>query len=687
MTPSADDYPPSPPIPCAGWVDNRRGFVVATGSRKKIEDSEAVVGALDHLSRDELIELLEAQGESGIKITFAGKANARRLARKVRPRVTRAINKYSAGPLEEQARNQIIEGENFQAMATLYRERGQVDLILTDPPYNTGNDFRYNDRWEDDPNDPGLGEFVGLDDGACHTKWMRFMWPRLQMMRWMLKPSGVLGICIDHRELFRLGQMLDELFGESNRLAVINWQKMAGVKNQDQGVSTATEYVLVYAKDAERARTGRTQRSEATASGYKNPDKDPRGPWAPSDSTLMGASTHPGQVYAIQNPFTGRLHYPQEGRCWRNERAKMKAAVEEWGVEYEDVDIDDGLRPALLIKGTDPFAVDPENHPVLRAARKSVVKRRASGAWPRFFWRSDRERRPGAGELRCKTYEVDVREGVVPTTFWATDDFDVLDLGAMSWAHRQSGTSDIGQKELNAIVGRTHGFETVKPLMLFEKIIQLWCPPSGLILDPFAGSGTTGHAVLSLNRKSGGARRFILIEQGRPEKGDSYARSLMADRLRRAVDGRWASGDREPLGSGFRFVTLDKKVDGETLLKMERDEMVDTVIASHFEVNGKRGENLVEIGDDYRYLVARNTDGEGVFLVWDGFEKNTDFTEDVYGACAEEAKSAGLRPVYHVYARLYLYQTDNVRFYQIPDRILADFGLDLRSEPFEDVPE
>ena len=181
------------------------------------------------------------------------------------------------------------------------------------------------------------------------------------MMRSMLKPGGVLAICIDHRELFRLGQMLDELFKEKNRLAVINWQKMYGSKNHDKGVSTTTEYVLCMPRSPRRPTTGKTERSEATAETYRNPDNDPLGAWSPADSTLMGASTHPGQVYAIQNPFTGRLHYPQEGRCWRNERAKMKAAVEEWGVEYVDFDLRDGMRPALVIKGVkNPGKEDPE---------------------------------------------------------------------------------------------------------------------------------------------------------------------------------------------------------------------------------------------------------------------------------------------------------------------------------------
>lgn len=307
---------------------------------------------LELLTKDELIDLLREKVDAGVKVSFPGKALSRRIARKVRPHVQKTITKYGAGSDEERSHNLLIEGDNLQALVTLYRERGHVDLILTDPPYNTGGDWRYNDKWDEDPNDSGIGELVSADDRARHTKWMKFMYPRLQLMKQMLKPAGVLAICIDHRELFHLGQMLDEIFGEQNRLAIINWQKITSPKNHDHGVSTATEYVLVYARDEERVRTGRLPHSEKTASGYVNPDADPGGAWSPSDSTLMGASSHPGQVYGIQNPFTGKLHYPQRGRCWRNERAKMKAAVERWGVAYDDRDLGDGLRPALVIEGT-----------------------------------------------------------------------------------------------------------------------------------------------------------------------------------------------------------------------------------------------------------------------------------------------------------------------------------------------
>jgi adenine-specific DNA-methyltransferase len=205
------------------------------------------------------------------------------------------------------------------------------------------------------------------------------------------------------------------------------------------------------------------------------------------------------------------------------------------------------------------------------------------------------------------------------------------------------------------------------------------------VVDPFAGSGTTAHAVLALNREQDASRRFIVIEQGRPEKGDPYASSLTADRLRRAATGDWAAGERDGLGGGFAFKRLGKKVDAQTLLDMERDEMVDTVIESHFDANRRRGSNLIRMnGREWTYLVARNSDDEGFFLIWEGAAKGTTFDEAAYVGCAQEAREAGLKPVYHVYARLSTYQSDDVRFAAIPDRVLADFGLDLSSEPFNE---
>jgi len=237
---------------------------------------------LAKLDRDDLERVIRGLLSQGVALSFHGKRTALEIYRRVRPRVTRREPRLHVGPAVDQAKNLLVEGENLQAMVTLHKYRGEVDLILTDPPYNTGQYFRYNDRWDNDPNDPELGTLVGREDGSRHTKWIKAMMPRLQVMKAMLKPSGVIAICIDDNELFHLGMMMDEVFGEDNRLGIINWQKAYSPKNDAKAVSKTTEYVLVYAKDRARATTGRVGLDRGVV---RNLDNDPDGDWIPSDPT------------------------------------------------------------------------------------------------------------------------------------------------------------------------------------------------------------------------------------------------------------------------------------------------------------------------------------------------------------------------------------------------------------------
>lgn len=623
---------------------------------------------LESLPVEQLIEMIREKTGAGVNLSFPGKVLARQIGRRVRPRNQRTVKSLSAGDEHGRSRNLVIEGDNLQAMASLYRERGQIDMILTDPPYNTGSDFRYNDKWDKDPNDPDMGEFVGSDDPARHTKWMKFMYPRLQMMRAMLKPSGVLAICIDNRELFHLGQMLDELFGEENRLAIINWEKTAAPRSDKDGVTTTTEYVLVYARNLARARTASLERTDQDNRRYGNPDNDPKGAWR--ENNLSARTYSASGDFGIQSPFTGEVKYPPGERAWAHPKRNVKKWLEQWGSPYEEKAIGDGKGKALMVRGGFSGQVSTKARTRLKEPE-----------WP-FVWFG----RDGEGGPRTKTYLSQVKKGKVPVTYWADDDLGLpIELGSTSWDYEESGRSADGASELSAVVGKGHGFTTVKPLKLMMKLIQLWVPDGGVVLDPFAGSGTTGHAVLSLNVLSDADRRFILIEQGRPEVGDSYARVLTADRLKRVVSGNWANGKGDALGGGFAFKTLEKKVDAQTLLLMERDEMIDTVIASHSSTGSRRTAVLIPVADDadaYAYLVAKNARNEGIYLVWSGADSNTDLTEEVYEAITEEAEVAGLADVYHVYSRRNLIVTDDVVWYQIPDRILSDFGLDVRSEPF-----
>ena len=634
------------------------------------------MNALEFMDREDLLATIKSMMGSGIAINFYGKRSAQEIDKKVRPRQTLIKKELSIGAPEQQARNTIIEGENLQAMVTLYKERGQVDLIVTDPPYNTGRQFRYNDKWDTDPNDPELGQLVKMDDGSRHTKWMKAMLPRLNMMHAMLKPNGVLAICIDDNELFHLGMMLNELFGEQNRIAIINWQKAYSPKNQDRHISTATEYVLVYAKDKDLAKTALLERDEDMDARYWNPDNDLDGLWKkqgdPSAKDPLAAA-----VYAIQSPFSGSIYYPPEGRHWSHKKTQMRSWLKEWA-SYTESDIGDGNGHAILITGYDHKNPDSTaSKKALAIAHSAAENRLQKNNWPKLHFGEN-----GTSAPNLKRHLKFVKKGKVPLTYWADDEYDEpIVLGSQSWEHGESGHSQTGINELDAIIGRGHGFTTVKPLKLIKKIIQLWCPPNGLVLDPYAGSGTTGHAVLELNTTTGATRRFILIEQGAPERGDKYARCLTQERLRRAI-----TGDRPtvtgklkkmapPLLGGFQFRILTKKIDSKTVLTMRKDELIDLVITSHWENSRRGGCGLIRIEQEgYKYLVGRNEQGEGYFLIWNGGDKVGQLDQTSYATVVAEAKKSEMKPPYHVYARYEIYQTKNVVFYKITDKILAHLG-------------
>lgn len=629
--------------------------------------------ALIRLLMDQDVQRADA-GKDGIVMSYTGRTAPWQIVRQVKPKMCEINKRASVGSEEDQVANELWDGENLSAMVTLYKYRGQVDLVLTDPPYNTGEDFRYNDKWDKDPNDPDLGELVAKDDGSRHSKWLRFMTPRLWMMREMLKPGGVIAICIDHRELYRLGMLMDEIFHEENRIGIINWQKTTP-KNQSSKLSLTTEYVLVYAKSADVAKTGLIERSTLADARFGNIDNDTLSDWKQGDLTGKGSSKLAD--YAIQSPFTGEFHDPGE-RHWANKRVKMKKWLEEWGVDYEDLDIGDGRGKTLAIKGWGA-ANKRQKEKLLKLSKEIAAKRLARGNWPYLYWGIDGQQKP----VR-KVYKSLVRQGSVPTTFWLDDDEAPPRIDAVSWLRTMSGRSRDGVEELDAVVGKGHSFETVKPLSLIKKIIQIWSRRDGIVLDPFAGSGTTGHAVLELNGEQDAKRRFILIEQGNDEKGDHYAKTLTADRLKRVITGNWKSGKREPAGGGFRYFTLKReKVDASAVNALAREEMMDLLLASYWDRNDKAKSYLRRLpAGEHKHLFAVNNRNEGFYLVWTAPEAPSTLTRTVYKEIVKEAEANGLVGRYHIYAALAPYTGTDIEFYQIPDKVLEHIGFNARADAY-----
>ena len=636
----------------------------------------------EQLARSALIRLLQEHddaardaGKDGIVMSYTGRTAPWQIIRQVKPRLTKIIKKSSTGDEARQCQNEIWDGENLAAMVTLYKYRGQVDLILTDPPYNTGQDFRYNDKWDEDPNDPDLGDLVAKDDGSRHSKWLKFMTPRLWMMREMLKAGGVIAICIDHRELFRLGMLMDEIFKEENRLAIINWQKTTS-KNDATHISITTEYILVYAKSADRATTAEVGRSALSNAKFANFDGDPLSDWKQGD--LTGNERRKLADYAIQSPFTGAFHNPGE-RHWASKRPQIKAWIEEWDVAYEECDIGDGRGNALALRGWSAASTDAKRSALIATARKKAQARLEGGSWPVLYWGQDGQQKPVK-----KVYKNLVKQGAVPTSFWLEDDEAPPELGDVSWLRSMSGRSRDGVEELDGVVGKGHNFNTVKPLKLMKKIIQIWCRRDGIVMDPFAGSGTTAHAVLELNAEANASRRFVLIEQGNTEKGDHYAKSLTAERVKRAITGEWAAGAKPPLPGGFRFIELRReKVDAEAVNTLAREEMIDLLLTSYWNKSEKANSYLRRLPPgSHRHLFAVNPKDEGFFLLWDGPDQPSVLNREAFRRIVEEASVAGLGSRYHIYASLAPYTGSGIEFFKIPESVLEHIGFNPRSDAY-----
>ncbi|RVC55869.1 site-specific DNA-methyltransferase, partial [Mesorhizobium sp. M00.F.Ca.ET.038.03.1.1] len=319
----------------------------------------------------------------------------------------------------------------------------------------------------------------------------------------------------------------------------------------------------------------------------RNPDNDTND-WKGGDASAP--QSRKTTIFAVQSPFTGRLHYPETelgagakiGNAthhWRLSRAEIKKSLESWGTPYDERDLGDKRGKALVLKGSAVKigSYDPSADPVVAKARERALSVRSTQIWPKFYFNDTKDGEAGGGRPALKRYISDVAKGRIPWTYWAEDDYETpLVISAQSWDHEESGHSQTGLNELDAIVGKGHGFQTAKPTRLIKKIIQLWCPPRGLVLDPYAGSGTTGQAVLELNQESEASRRFILIEQGSPSNGDKYARSLTWQRLHNVITGQRpgpngiVTNGAEPVPGGFEFRMLTRQIDAKTVLTMKK---------------------------------------------------------------------------------------------------------------------
>lgn len=477
------------------------------------------------LLRQELSKSIVEGPEERYQFTWPDKRNAIRLANAPTTDTLRPCREESVD--FDTTQNLYIEGDNLQVLKLL-RENylGKVKMIYIDPPYNTGNDFVYNDNFA-----KSAGEYIhnsGQEDeegnrlvantesnGRFHTDWLNMIYPRLKVAKDLLSEDGVIFISIDDREAENLIKVGNEIFGEQCFVANISWQKTYSPRNDSKGVPAEKECIVLFGRKPgwtpkKLPRTGEMD------SKYKNPDND-FSPWMSSDAAAPGARTHQGMVYAIQHPFTGEMLYPYNGSCWRYQQNEMLNCMNGW-CEYELKDLEDaeiranicGIGKEEVRQGVKGIVLK-QSLEVSRRQADSVLKR---GQWPKFYFTKN-----GDGGIRRKTYLTEV-EGKMATNLWG---------------YSEVGHTDEAKKELKNLFDGEIPFDTPKPVRLLERMVQIATDEDSIILDFFSGSATTAHAVMQRNSQDGGCRRFVLVQI--PEKVDNKYGNLCEigkERIRRA---------------------------------------------------------------------------------------------------------------------------------------------------------
>lgn len=355
--------------------------------------------------------------------------------------------------------NLYIEGDNLEVLKLLREDYlGKVKMIYIDPPYNTGNDFVYEDDFSQT-----AGEFrdkSGMFDedgnmilqnyevnsesnGRFHTDWLNMIYPRLKVARDLLTEDGVIFISIDDNEVENLRKVCDEVFGERNFIAQLIWERAFSPKNDARFVSNSHDYVLMFTRNIDSFVIGRLDRTAEANARYSNPDNDPRGVWMSSDISVK--TYNAACDYPITTP-SGKIIEPPAGRCWSLSKKAFFERLQDNRIW---------------------FGPNGDNTPRIK----------------RFL-----------SELKF--------DGMAPTSILF---------------YKDVGHSQEGAQEVVSLFGDKGVFDGPKPVRLLQRLITLAnLKDDSIVLDFFSGSATTAHALMKTNLEKGTDRKFILVQL--PEK-------------------------------------------------------------------------------------------------------------------------------------------------------------------------
>lgn len=383
----------------------------------------------------------------------------------LRPVVADSVGKDGT-PGGWDSENLYIEGDNLDVLKLLQETYlGKVKMIYIDPPYNTGNDFVYEDDFSEDAEGYVYERSGQYDEqgnrlvqntesnGRFHTDWLNMMYSRIKFARNLLSEDGALYISIDDNEYDNLFKICNELLGASNHVATLAWQRTLTRRNDAKKISFAHEYIIIFAKSYDHLCIINESVGDKQRSTYSNRDNDPRGDWLAVP--FHAPNIRPNLTYPITLP-SGREVYPPVGRCW---------------------------------------STTPDKYQELLADNRIYFGNNGDGMPQRKkFWAERGD-----------------NEGVVPWTWWPYD---------------YAGENREATKEFKLLFDDATLFNGPKPTKLIRRLLQLTNTKDSIILDFFSGSATTAHAVMQLNAEDGGHRKFIMVQL--PEKTDESSEAYKA---------------------------------------------------------------------------------------------------------------------------------------------------------------
>jgi len=406
-------------------------------------------------------------------------------------------------------KNLFIEGDNLDALKLLQETYlGKVKLIYIDPPYNTGNDFIYEDDYAEgneeyllrsNQKDEAGNRMVANTEanGRFHSDWLTMLYPRLRLAKNLMSDDGAIFVSIADHEVHNLRIILNEIFGAENFVATIIWQKVYSPKNSARHFSEDHDYILVYARNADLWVPTLLPRTAQMEARYTNPDNDKRDVWKAGD--LSARNFYGEGTYPITCPSGRVIDGPPPGTYWRYSRAR-----------FEELNRDG-----------------------------------------RIWWGNDGNNVPA-----IKRFLSEVKDGRVPQTLWT---------------YEEVGHTQEAKKELLSFVkfpSSDSTFETPKPTKLLKRILQVATSPEGcdLVLDFFAGSGSMSHATFALNAEDGGNRRAIAVQIAESlnlDAGNDHSLQTIADVCKERIRNAGAKIKSETaltapnLDVGFRVLKID----------------------------------------------------------------------------------------------------------------------------------